>query len=247
MHARRAKRLERGNYTGPGQRRPGCRYPECVCTMPGRTDNDAQAHSHPRRRGPAGLAQPRPRRRACPRPAQQESLVAPARPARRAHGRRRRQKKKPPAGCAEALPNAPRVGARGGVGFAKLGLPSESPCSPPTPAFRLEGRAPFRLAEQARALLRGRARPHRQRGQPRRARLPHAAGPQLGGLLLDEGRRAGAGALPGQARLRAHRARQGRVRHGGARAAAHRRAGRARVPRPHRLRFGLAAARSWCR
>ena len=87
---------------------------------------------------------------------------------------------------------------------------------------------------------RRRARPHRQRGELRRARLARAAGDQLVRLLFLRRHRARRRSVPGQAGLRAHRARQGRLRHrrGDARNAGRR--GRARVSGPHRLRRRIA-------
>ena len=63
---------------------------------------------------------------------------------------------------------------------------------------------------------------------------------QLGGLLLPQGRGTGGRPVPGQAGVRAHRARARRVRHGGRRAAHADGARRARISRAHRLRCRLA-------
>jgi hypothetical protein len=88
-------------------------------------------------------------------------------------------------------------------------------------------------------VARRRDRRDRQCREHRRADLRQRARPQLGGLLLRARRRAGRRAVPGPARVRPHRARPWRVRHGGG-AADDRRRRRPCLPRPHRLRRGVA-------
>ena len=102
------------------------------------------------------------------------------------------------------------------------------------------------LAVGARRTDRGRARPDRQHGQCRGLDLGDAAGPQLGGLLSQCGRRAGAWAVPGPSGLHPHPVRPGRVRSGRGDAAGPARRRRACLPRPHRLRrrFGERAGRA---
>src|SRR5205807_501186 len=92
----------------------------------------------------------------------------------------------------------------------------------------------------ARRAARGRERSDRQRRQHRGARLRGSAGGELGRLLFPQGRAARGRALSGPPGVRADRARLGRVRHGGGAAPHARRARRARVPGPYRLRSGVA-------
>src|SRR5204863_386906 len=75
---------------------------------------------------------------------------------------------------------------------------------------------------------------------PRTARLRGSAEGELGRLLFPQGRAARGRALSGPSGVRADRARLGRVRHGGGAAPHARRARRARVPGPYRLRSGVA-------
>ena len=65
------------------------------------------------------------------------------------------------------------------------------------------------------------------------------AGPELGRLLPDEGRKADGGALPGETRLHPYCPGKGRLRHGGAAGRDGAGAGRPCVSGPYRLRRGV--------
>ena len=139
---------------------------------------------------------------------------------------------------------------------------------------RLRRRAGYRIAERAIAteerderrpggnLPRSRAtacRPARRRnrfcrqcGQCRRADRSGRARPQLGRVLFSPGKRAGAGPVSGQARLHAHSARRGRMRHRrgarefGAGAGCPRFSGAYRLRPPIALGARRAAGRAGC-
>ena len=107
--------------------------------------------------------------------------------------------------------------------------------------FRIEAatsRALPRADRGRRRADRRRAGRDRQHGECRGVAVGRVARSQLGGLLPQCRRRAGAGAVPGQGGVHPHSVRQGGVRDGGGDARGAVRRGRARLSGPYRLRRG---------
>ena len=163
---------------------------------------------------------------------------------------------RPPPGIHLPLPLGKRLGRVLGqpLGQASRGprcrsVPPADAAGSDLPATCRRGRCDMTADESARSTTNSRAarradrrrsRPDRQRRQHGRAALSRLAGSELGRLLFHARRRTGARPVPGQAGLRAHSLGQGRLRHRGGARRSGRRAGRARISRPHRLRPGLA-------